>query len=83
MKKAFPIPVRVKYSCAKCPAYCCSYPEIEATPRDIQRLARHFGLGYSQAEAADAVARSDLPADAPIEEKVRLALAHFARARAD
>ena len=46
MKKAFPIPVRVKYSCAKCPAYCCSYPEIEATPRDIQRLARHFGLGY-------------------------------------
>src|SRR5439155_1506734 len=50
MKKAFPIPVRVKYSCAKCPAYCCSYPEIEATPRDIQRLARHFGLGYEQAE---------------------------------
>src|SRR5438034_7806013 len=50
MKKAFPIPVRVKYSCAKCPAYCCSYPEIEATPRDIQRLARRFGLGYSQAE---------------------------------
>src|SRR5207247_121437 len=50
MKKAFPIPVRVKYSCAKCPAYCCSYPEIEATPRDIQRLARHFGLGYAQAE---------------------------------
>ena len=42
--------MRVKYSCAKCPAYCCSYPEIEATPRDIQRLARHFGLGYSQAE---------------------------------
>jgi len=32
------------------PAYCCSYPEIEATPRDIERLARHFGLGYQQAE---------------------------------
>jgi len=41
-----------------------------------------MALGYSQAEAVDAVARSDLPADAPIEEKVRLALAHFARARA-
>src|SRR5207247_6487448 len=50
MKKAFPIPVRVKYSCAKCPAYCCSYPEIEATPRDIQHRARHFGLGYEEAE---------------------------------
>jgi len=50
MKKAFPIPVRVKYSCAECPAYCCSYPEIEVTPRDIQRLARHFGLGTQQAE---------------------------------
>ncbi len=50
MKKAFPIPVRVKYSCAKCPAYCCSYPEIEVTPRDIERLARQFGLDYRQAE---------------------------------
>src|SRR5467141_4614162 len=50
MKKAFPVPVRVKYSCAKCPAYCCSYPEIEVTPRDIERLARQFGLDYRQAE---------------------------------
>jgi len=50
MTKAFPVPVRVKYSCAKCPAYCCSYPEIEATPRDIERLARQFGLDYRQAE---------------------------------
>ena len=32
MRKAFPILVRVRYSCAKCPAYCCSYPEIEVTP---------------------------------------------------
>jgi len=48
--KSFPIPVRASYSCAKCPAYCCSYPEIEVTPRDIQRLARHFGFDYAQAE---------------------------------
>jgi len=48
--KAFPIPVKAKYSCEKCPAYCCSYPEIEVTPRDIERLARHFGLAYGQAE---------------------------------
>ena len=52
--KAFPVPVRsaarVKYSCDKCPAYCCSYPEIEVTRRDIERLARHFGLSYEAAE---------------------------------
>jgi Fe-S-cluster containining protein len=50
MKKPFPVPVRVNYSCAKCPAYCCTYTEIEVTPRDIERLARHFGLEYAQAE---------------------------------
>jgi Fe-S-cluster containining protein len=48
--KPFPIPVRAKYSCLKCPGYCCSYPEIEVTPRDIERLGRHFGLDYRQAE---------------------------------
>lgn len=48
--KAFPIPVRAKYSCSKCPAYCCSYPEIEVTPRDIERLAKHLGLPYSVVE---------------------------------
>src|SRR5919198_1545522 len=53
--KPFPIPVRasqarVRYSCEKCPGYCCSYPEIEVTPRDIERLARRFGLSYARAE---------------------------------
>ena len=50
MKKPFPVPVRVSYSCSKCPAYCCTYTEIEVTTRDIDRLARHFGLTYAQAE---------------------------------
>ena len=50
MKKAFPVPVRVHYSCSKCPAFCCTYDEIEVTSRDIDRLARHFGLSYAQAE---------------------------------
>jgi Holliday junction resolvasome RuvABC DNA-binding subunit len=40
-----------------------------------------MALGYSQAEAIDAVARAEFPHDAPIEEKVRVALAHFAKAR--
>jgi Fe-S-cluster containining protein len=57
--KPFPIPVRVKnitpkktarYSCDKCPGYCCSYSEIEVTPRDVERLARHFDLSYAAAE---------------------------------
>ncbi len=50
MKKPFPVPVRVRYSCAKCPAHCCTYDEIEVTPRDIERLARHFGVSYAVAE---------------------------------
>jgi holliday junction DNA helicase RuvA len=44
-------------------------------------VAALMSLGYSQAEAVDAVARADFPAGAPIEEKVRLALSHFAKAR--
>lgn len=50
MKKPFPVPVRVSYSCKKCPAYCCTYTDIEVTSRDIDRLARHFDLNYAQAE---------------------------------
>jgi Fe-S-cluster containining protein len=50
LKKPFPIPVRAKYSCQKCPAYCCTYAKIEVTTRDIERLARHFEVDYSQAE---------------------------------
>jgi Fe-S-cluster containining protein len=55
--KPFPVAIRVvpvkkpKYSGLKCPGYCCSYSEIEVTRRDIARLARHFGIGYEQAEA--------------------------------
>lgn len=48
--KSFPVPVRASYSCAKCPGYCCSYPEIEVTPRDIERLAKRFDLSYREAE---------------------------------
>jgi len=51
MKKPFPVPVRVHYSCKKCPAYCCTYSEIEVTRFDIERLARHFELTYRVAEA--------------------------------
>ena len=33
------------YDCLKCPAYCCSiYERVQVTPRDIRRLANHFGI---------------------------------------
>ena len=48
--KPVPIPVRVNYSCKKCPAYCCTYEEIPVTARDIARFARHFGIDAAQAE---------------------------------
>ena len=49
MKKPFPVPVRVTFNCLKCPAYCCTYTEIEVTQRDVERLAKHFDLGVKAA----------------------------------
>ena len=43
--------VLAKYDCLKCPGYCCSYPIIEVKPRDIARLARHFGIPPEAAKA--------------------------------
>ena len=35
----------LKYDCDKCIAYCCSvYDRVRVTPRDIRRLAVHFGV---------------------------------------
>lgn len=34
----------VFFDCGNCPAYCCTYPRIEVTPRDLRRLAAHFGV---------------------------------------
>lgn len=32
------------YDCQRCPGYCCSYPVIVVTKRDIERIARHLGI---------------------------------------
>jgi len=40
-----------QYNCLKCPGYCCSYPLIELTKRDVQRLADYFGLGFDAARS--------------------------------
>jgi Fe-S-cluster containining protein len=37
------------YNCSKCPGYCCSYPLIELTKRDVERLAKHFGMSFKKA----------------------------------
>ncbi len=39
------------YNCMKCPAYCCSYTLIPATPSDVRRLAKHFGISEKKARA--------------------------------
>lgn len=39
----------VLYNCDNCPAYCCSYEHIEVTDRDLERLARHFGISLARA----------------------------------
>ena len=39
-----------KYDCNKCPGYCCSYPLIEVTQRDIARVAKHFDVSVEKAK---------------------------------
>lgn len=34
----------MSYDCSRCPGYCCSYPVIVVTRRDLQRIARHLGI---------------------------------------
>lgn len=43
-------PPAAQFDCSKCPGYCCSYPRIEVTDEDLQRLARHFGISSDQAQ---------------------------------
>ena len=47
------------YNCKKCPGYCCSYPLIAIIKRDVERLAKHFGLTFRQAKAKFTVERWD------------------------
>lgn len=39
----------VFYDCLNCPSYCCTYPRIAVTKRDVARLARHHGVTEAQA----------------------------------
>ncbi len=39
----------VFYNCRRCPAYCCSYPRIIVSEKDLTRLAKHSGIGIEEA----------------------------------
>lgn len=39
------------YDCNKCPGYCCSYPVITVTKRDLKRLAKRFDVTPEEAES--------------------------------
>ena len=39
----------VFYDCGKCPAFCCTYPQTDVTPRDLRRIARHFDIDLETA----------------------------------
>ncbi len=40
------------YDCTKCPGYCCSYPLIALSKRDVERLARFHDMTFEDARAA-------------------------------
>jgi Fe-S-cluster containining protein len=41
---------RIYYDCTKCVAYCCSiYDRVSVTKRDLNRLAKHFGVSVEMA----------------------------------
>lgn len=40
----------IQYDCNACPAFCCSvYERVEVKPRDLRRLAKHFGISEEEA----------------------------------
>ncbi len=42
---------RVHFDCNKCPAFCCSiYERVVVTKRDINRLAKFFGVSTEEAK---------------------------------
>ena len=41
--------LKILYDCESCPAYCCSYPQIVVSKKDLRRLAKYFGLTEKKA----------------------------------
>ena len=47
------------YNCLKCPGFCCSYEIIPLKERDLDRLAKYFGISKRQVKKRYIVARVD------------------------
>src|SRR5690349_7102274 len=41
--------LKISYDCSLCPAYCCTYPQIGISRRDIARIAKRFELDVETA----------------------------------
>lgn len=42
---------RVYFDCTKCPAFCCAiYERVQVTKRDLNRLAKYFGVAVETAQ---------------------------------
>ena len=39
-----------QYNCLNCPGYCCSYPVIAVTKRDVERIAKALHVSFEEAE---------------------------------
>ena len=37
------------FDCSKCPGYCCTYPRIVISLKDLRRIARHFEISEDEA----------------------------------
>ena len=41
---------KVDFDCSKCPGYCCTYPRIVVSKKDINRLAKYFEMTPAMAK---------------------------------
>ncbi len=76
---------RVQFNCAKCPGYCCSYPVIVVTKRDLERKESLLAKGFISAAERDKavfVERGAAEAVRTAESQLRAAEALIANARA-
>ncbi|MBM3340130.1 MAG: YkgJ family cysteine cluster protein [Betaproteobacteria bacterium] len=39
------------FDCSKCPGYCCTYPRIVISLKDLRRIARHFEISEDEARS--------------------------------
>lgn len=43
-------PLKILYDCEVCPGYCCTYPRVIVSKKDMARLAKFFNISAKQAQ---------------------------------